>query len=162
MVIDLNTCIGCNACMVSCQSENNIPLVGKPGVLKSREMHWIRVDRYFTFAGDGSEPAAHEGGHGQAEGHGEGHGEHAPAAGAAGAMETHGLPWETPDLVGEVQAVMQPINCQQCEFAPCETVCPVGATTHSPEGLNDMAYNRCIGTRYCANNCPYKVRRFNF
>ncbi len=135
--IDLNGCIGCGACITACNIENNIPVVGKDEVRRSREMHWLRLDRYYS--SDMTKERA------KAEG--------------LGKIEMY-LDMEVPSESPKV--VFMPVMCQHCNHAPCETVCPVAATTHSNEGLNQMAYNRCIGTRYCANNCPYKVRRFNW
>ena len=135
--LDLNSCIGCGSCVISCSAENNVPVVGKTEVRKTREMHWIRIDRYYS--SDMTQEKGKEEGKGVIESFRE--------------MEAAA---ENP------RVVFQPVMCQHCNHAPCETVCPVLATTHSTEGLNQMIYNRCIGTRYCANNCPYKVRRFNW
>jgi Fe-S-cluster-containing dehydrogenase component len=137
MTIDLNACIGCGSCVTSCSSENNVAVVGKDEVRRNREMHWIRIDRYYT--SEMTEEKAEEKG--------------------VGAIDKF-LAME--DASENPSVVFQPMLCQHCNHAPCETVCPVAATTHSNEGLNQMTYNRCIGTRYCANNCPYKVRRFNY
>nr|WP_067058620.1 TAT-variant-translocated molybdopterin oxidoreductase [Mucilaginibacter sp. L294] len=139
MAIDLNACTGCGACVVACSAENNIPVVGKEEVGRRREMHWIRIDRYYSFAQNGGAKADEKTGKVTKE------------------KEIAKL-----DNFSDVSVVHQPMLCQHCDHAPCETVCPVLATTHSSEGLNMMAYNRCVGTRYCANNCPYKVRRFNW
>jgi molybdopterin-containing oxidoreductase family iron-sulfur binding subunit len=140
MAIDLSACTGCGACVVACQAENNIPIVGKEQVLHGREMHWIRVDRYFV---EPSPPGTRL---------------RVPIPKGEGRQS----PATSHSPLAAVRSVHQPVPCMQCENAPCEEVCPFGATTHSQEGLNMMTYNRCVGTRYCSNNCPYKVRRFNF
>jgi MoCo/4Fe-4S cofactor protein with predicted Tat translocation signal len=163
MVIDLNTCIGCTSCMLACQSENNIPTVGKRQVMVGREMHWIRLDRYFAVDLDGLknkddtewDSVATADASGEKPGGAE---EDSPAS-------HDGDEHESPKREREIddpEMLFQPVACQHCEAAPCETVCPVNATVHSEDGLNLMVYNRCIGTRYCANNCPYKARRFNY
>ncbi len=143
--IDLTKCTGCAACVIACHAENNVPVVGKEEIRKSRDMHWLRIDRYYTsdMTKDTAEDQGYEG----------------VGLVGKGAMDMF-LDMETPSEKPEV--VFQPVMCQHCNNAPCETVCPVAATSHSKEGLNHMAYNRCVGTRYCANNCPYKVRRFNW
>ena len=151
MSVDLSSCIGCGACVVSCQAENNVSVVGKKEVLNRREMHWIRIDRYFSFkeknGGDRVTRETEYGGE-RYDGHPDG-------------LDFRYTDNHVDDF-SDVEVTFQPIMCQQCDNAPCETVCPVVATTHSDEGLNQMVYNRCVGTRYCANNCPYKVRRFNW
>ncbi|MDC1283146.1 4Fe-4S dicluster domain-containing protein, partial [Crocinitomicaceae bacterium] len=136
MTIDLSSCIGCGTCLIACQSENNVPVVGKDEVRRGREMHWLRIDRYFA----------------------------SPQEAAPGQRKDKDtFSFSEAELAAENPMVVhQPMMCHHCNHAPCETVCPVAATTHSNEGLNQMTYNRCIGTRYCANNCPYKVRRFNW
>ncbi len=144
--IDLNACTGCGACVIACHAENNVPVVGKSEVRRSRDMHWLRIDRYYssedTFAQDDTKKEEFDG-----------------LTGDKGSLSGFGeleIPNDNP------QVVFQPVMCQHCNHAPCETVCPVAATSHSRQGQNHMAYNRCVGTRYCANNCPYKVRRFNW
>jgi molybdopterin-containing oxidoreductase family iron-sulfur binding subunit len=143
MAIDLNRCVGCSACMVACQSENNVPIVGKDQVKRGREMHWLRIDRYYS-----GRPLAEKG---------------SPQA-RINFLETFDREQDQQfqDWIENPQVVTQPMLCQHCEAAPCENVCPVNATSHDQEGLNVMTYNRCVGTRYCSNNCPYKVRRFNY
>ena len=144
--IDLNACTGCGACVIACHAENNVPVVGKSEVRRSRDMHWLRIDRYYssqeTFSGDDEKKENFSGLFGD--------------NGSLGGF------LEMEDPSANPQVVFQPVMCQHCNHAPCETVCPVAATSHGRQGQNHMAYNRCVGTRYCANNCPYKVRRFNW
>lgn len=141
--IDLNACTGCGACVIACHAENNVPVVGKSEVRRSRDMHWLRIDRYYssqdTFKGDVE-----------------------LKEGASGLMNSIDTFTGMEDPSENPQVAFQPVMCQHCNHAPCETVCPVAATSHGRQGQNHMAYNRCVGTRYCANNCPYKVRRFNW
>jgi molybdopterin-containing oxidoreductase family iron-sulfur binding subunit len=145
MTIDLTSCLGCGSCITACHTENNVPVVGKDEVLRHRDMHWMRIDRYFSSEHqtiDIADTLANT--------------KEATGKGTIGAYREMESPEENP------RTVHMPMMCQHCNHASCETVCPVAATTHSNEGLNQMTYNRCIGTRYCANNCPYKVRRFNW
>ena len=141
--IDLNACTGCGACVIACHAENNVPVVGKEEVRKSRDMHWLRIDRYYssddTFEGDNQTKEN--------------------IAGLGDSLTTFGRMEQASE---NPQVTFQPVMCQHCNHAPCETVCPVAASSHGRQGQNHMAYNRCVGTRYCANNCPYKVRRFNW
>lgn len=146
LAIDLNSCTGCGACVIACHAENNVPVVGKSEVRRSRDMHWLRIDRYYSseesFSGDNDKKKNFDGLFGE--------------EGSLGGFLDMEIASENP------QVAFQPVMCQHCNHAPCETVCPVAATSHSRQGHNHMAYNRCVGTRYCANNCPYKVRRFNW
>ena len=143
MSIDLNACTGCGACVIACHSENNVPVVGKQEIRKSRDMHWLRIDRYYssgeTFEEDDKTKE--------------------DISGLGDSLTTFG---EMENASENPQVAFQPVMCQHCNHAPCETVCPVAASSHGRQGQNHMAYNRCVGTRYCANNCPYKVRRFNW
>jgi molybdopterin-containing oxidoreductase family iron-sulfur binding subunit len=141
--IDLNACTGCGACVIACHAENNVPVVGKTEVRRSRDMHWLRIDRYYSseesFEGDNEKKDN--------------------ISGLSSSLSEFG---EMESASENPQVSFQPVMCQHCNHAPCETVCPVAATSHGRQGQNHMAYNRCVGTRYCANNCPYKVRRFNW
>jgi molybdopterin-containing oxidoreductase family iron-sulfur binding subunit len=141
--IDLNSCTGCGACVIACHAENNVPVVGKDEVRKSRDMHWLRIDRYYssgeTFKADDQTKEDIDG--------------------LGDSLSTFG---KMEQASQNPQVAFQPVMCQHCNHAPCETVCPVAASSHGRQGQNHMAYNRCVGTRYCANNCPYKVRRFNW
>ena len=141
--IDLNACTGCGACVIACHAENNVPVVGKEEVRRSRDMHWLRIDRYYS-----SEESFEDDNVKKDD-----------IKGLSSSLSTFG---EMESASANPQVAFQPIMCQHCNHAPCETVCPVAATSHSRQGQNHMAYNRCVGTRYCANNCPYKVRRFNW
>ena len=141
--IDLNACTGCGACVIACHAENNVPVVGKREVRKSRDMHWLRIDRYYSSADTFSD-------------------DNITKDNISGLGDSLSVFGEMEDPSENPQVAFQPVMCQHCNHAPCETVCPVAATSHGRQGQNHMAYNRCVGTRYCANNCPYKVRRFNW